>query len=407
VFYAQSWALTHMLLMGEPRRSEELKAYLRLTSEGLDETAAWKKAFGAAQVEHELHQYLSRFSMRAYKFDLPKTAQFKGAAMMLPEADAQAILAGLHIRQQRRDDAETLLRPVLKTQPNHAFAGTIMGHLEVDRGEHAAAAKRLLALDASDDWFVRYLAGIALSDVVTHDEAHTAAAAAAMRHFEAVGGRREVPHALARIADLELVPRDGPVQKARASIERARTLAPGRDDYTFTYARVLAQAGEFAAARAALAPLLHPTNTEGARTSARSLMAYLVNLESYRKRLAEHPTATGRPAAPPTSGSGRPPSGLIAIYRQTRPGEERIEGILERIECPPKSGPLFHIKTGNAPAVFKAAAFDKVEFITYRDDLTGSITCGAVKEPMWVYVTVGPGEQAGAKVVMAIEFLPK
>jgi hypothetical protein len=33
--------------------------------------------------------------------------------------------------------------------------------------------------------------------------------------------------------------------------------------------------------------------------------------------------------------------------------------------------------------------------------------CGPVKEPMWVYVTVGPGEQAGAKVVVAVEFLPK
>ena len=407
VFYAQSWALTHMLLMGEPRRTEELKTYLRLTAGGTSETDAWKKAFGAADIERALRQYVTRSSMRAYKFNIPKAARFQGTPRVVADTDARAILAALHLRQQRTTDAEALLSAVLAAQPAHALAGVVMALAEIDRGEYGGATKRVMAIEATDDWFVRYLAGLALAYAVVRDDSNMGAATAAMGHLEAVGAHREVPNALARIADLQLALRDGPLPKARAAIERARALAPGRDDYTFTHARVLGQLGEFAAARATVAPLLHPTNAKDIREGARSLMGYLVNLEAYRKRVAEHPTATGSPAPPSGSGAGSAPSRFIPVYRETRQGEERIEGVLERIECPAKSGPVFHVRAGSSATALKAVAFDAVDFITYRDDLSGNIGCGALKTPMWVYVTLGPGGEPGGKVVVAIEFLPK
>jgi hypothetical protein len=48
-----------------------------------------------------------------------------------------------------------------------------------------------------------------------------------------------------------------------------------------------------------------------------------------------------------------------------------------------------------------------VDFITYRDDLAGSVGCGPLKEPLPVYVTWKPGSEEGAKTAIAIEFLPK
>jgi hypothetical protein len=48
-----------------------------------------------------------------------------------------------------------------------------------------------------------------------------------------------------------------------------------------------------------------------------------------------------------------------------------------------------------------------VDFITYRDDLSGSISCGPFKEPARVYMTRRQGAGPNARIVIAIEFLPK
>jgi hypothetical protein len=49
----------------------------------------------------------------------------------------------------------------------------------------------------------------------------------------------------------------------------------------------------------------------------------------------------------------------------------------------------------------------EVDFITYRDDFKGTISCGPIKEPMRVYVTWRPGTGPDTKRAVAIEVLPK
>ena len=61
--------------------------------------------------------------------------------------------------------------------------------------------------------------------------------------------RGEMPNVLAHRAALELTSADEPSVDARASIARARALTPGRFDYAFIEAQILARRGEFAAAR--------------------------------------------------------------------------------------------------------------------------------------------------------------
>ena len=62
---------------------------------------------------------------------------------------------------------------------------------------------------------------------------------------------------------------------------------------------------------------------------------------------------------------------------------------------------------GDQAVTAHAMKFDEVEFITYRDDLAGNISCGPWKEPMRVYLTWRPGAVEGVKTAIAIEFLPK
>src|SRR5262249_53294817 len=54
VFYAESWALVHMLLSGTPDRSAELLTYIRAASAGVPAERAWRDAFGPFDAIQEL-----------------------------------------------------------------------------------------------------------------------------------------------------------------------------------------------------------------------------------------------------------------------------------------------------------------------------------------------------------------
>jgi hypothetical protein len=67
----------------------------------------------------------------------------------------------------------------------------------------------------------------------------------------------------------------------------------------------------------------------------------------------------------------------------------------------------FYVKTPNGEARFTATALDQVDFITYRDDLTGAIGCGALKQALPVYVTRAFSADRKSSWVVAVEFLPR
>jgi hypothetical protein len=233
---------------------------------------------------------------------------------------------------------------------------------------------------------------------------------AARRYFSAARtSRPELANALARMAELELLSRAGPSVETRAAIERARALAPGRPEYAMIHAQILAQQEDFTAARAVLEPLLSNQYSADVRDGARSLLAQIVDVET--RRLVR---SGGLPATPATTapvGNATPefptrPAGPPA-FRELQAGEQRLEAVLERIECDGGKA-VFHVNTTTGPTTFTAARLGDVDFITYRADLTGSVECGTSKRPMPVYVTWRSGSDASrGRIVVAIEFLQK
>ena len=185
-------------------------------------------------------------------------------------------------------------------------------------------------------------------------------------------------------------------------------MANGREDYAFTHAQILAQLGEFTAARGVAGPLLRGDNPPEVRESGRSLMSYIADLERNANRKLNAMTNT-EPAAgddrPPAD--ALPPPGFNPVFRDVRVGEERAEGVLERIECA-KGSAVFHVRTPDGLVRASASRMAEVDFISYRDDLSGTIGCGPVKEPMRVYLTWRTETaKPEVKLAVALEFLPK
>lgn len=68
----------------------------------------------------------------------------------------------------------------------------------------------------------------------------------------------------------------------------------------------------------------------------------------------------------------------------------------------------FHVRTADGPFRALAPNMPDVEFITYRDDLTGTVKCGALQPGMGVYLTWrGSDDTKEPRVAVAVEFLPK
>jgi hypothetical protein len=410
MFYAQSWALTHRILMGQPKRTSELLAYLHRAAEGVPSRQAWQQAFGAANMERELQEYVRRQSFQATRYTFTdKLAKFDAPVTPVPPADAEAFLAQFLLQQGRYDEAAARVATAAKLDPENARARTVTALLELARADHANASKRLLAAGNPADWLIAYFTAVGIADLAEYrrEPAGAEDVRAARRLFEIVREQRgEMANALARQAKLELRSVEGPTKDTRSAIEKARLMATGREDYVFLHAQVAARMGDFAAARNIAGPLLRNDNTSEVRESARNLMGYIVQLESAAKEEKAAAEALNKPASPvddvpPPSAEPRP------LFRDLRPGEQRIEGMLERIECV-KGSAVFHVRASDGPARAVAPRMADVEFLTYRDDLTGNIGCGPLKTPMSVYLTWrADSAKPAVKVAVAVEFLPK
>lgn len=427
VFYAESWALVHMLVAGEPNRSAEFAKYLQAAATGASAEAAWHDAFGAYDPIGDLRRYVSRNSFRArlYKFD-EKVDRLQEPAIKVSTAEAEAALCDILRRTDGLDAAGERLEKAAGLDPPSPRARALLGVIRIEQQRDDEARTHLMAVASTEDWFVQYRVASGLRRLIEFGEASSPIelVAAARRALETVlTARPELPHALAMQAEIGRATRTD-LPKALAAIRRARTLAPGRDSYAFIEAHIQTELGQFSAARDVLGPMMSPAFPPQTRDHARTLMANVVRAE---QASARQQARSGERAAAEAGDRGTAEAGdrgaaqaerpadnrvLVPEYRPVGAGEQRTEGTLERIECI-RDGVVLHVRSGDRTLRFHARALDAIQFLTYRDDLKGSVACGPRTPPDRVYVTSlaaaatalaarGPDGQA-----VAVEFLPK
>jgi hypothetical protein len=409
VFYAQAWALTHFIFRNQPSLAPQLAEYLGHLSKGLAPTDAWQKAFGSQDVARGLENYIRRraYTATLYKFT-DKLATFEADAVSIPPAEVHAYLASFLAETDRPDDARAELAMATKIDPGNARAGVVAAFLSLDARDVVAAERHVRAAANSTDWFLNYLAGIAVVELAEGGGAapNVDVLTSARNFFQrARVDRPEFANALARMASLELRSPGVPTEGTRTDLQRAASVAPGRHEYAMLLAQTLARQSEFAAARAVLGPMMTALYPEPVRESARRLMVNVVELEARRSRGMSPAGSAPPPDNAASAANAADPS--KPLFRNLKPGEHRLEGTLENIECVTGKGITFRIKTGAESAVVTSPDFTSVDFISYRSDLKGSIQCGPVNPALPVYVTYRAGATTGSRVAVAIEFLPR
>ena len=112
-------------------------------------------------------------------------------------------------------------------------------------------------------------------------------------------------------------------------------------------------------------------------------------------------TAQATPGAPRVTPDAEPKP----AYRELQKGEQQVEGLLQRVECPTGRPVSFVLRVTDKPERFEAARLADVEYIAHTPDFKGPMSCGGR----------GPGDRvlltwktAGtARRAVAIEFLPR
>lgn len=93
------------------------------------------------------------------------------------------------------------------------------------------------------------------------------------------------------------------------------------------------------------------------------------------------------------------------MYRALKPGERRAEGLLRRIVCQGRGPVTFVVKEKEAVVQYTAPQLTSVEYIVYRKDFRGPVSCEGFGAGEPVYVTWKP--EGKKQRAIAIEFRPK
>jgi Tfp pilus assembly protein PilF len=150
-FYAQSWALTHYLLLGDKaEHASQLNEYLLQIQNGASEREAARALGDIDLLERNLRRYAKAGSY--YHYQIPAHLEVKEeeyAARSLSQAESLALRGQFLIGSERLTEAKTMLEEALRLDPKSAEAQEGMGMLllafgnQEKAGEYFTAAARL------------------------------------------------------------------------------------------------------------------------------------------------------------------------------------------------------------------------------------------------------------------------
>ena len=446
IFYAESWALMHYLLIGKTGMVEHFTKFLDLTTANVAVEEAFQKAFGMSYeaMEKELRNYVQqdRYNVLSghfkEKLDIDTTAQ----ATPLTEAEAQAYLGDLLLHSHRLDALDYLQKAVT-LDPNLAMAHASLGMAYFQQGKLDQARQSLerAVTLSSQNYLVHYYYAFALSrqgpdDAPVSDYPSEVAAKIREHLQKAIALRPDYPESYRLLAFVSLVTGDN-LEAAIASMKKLLSASPGRHDFSFLLAQLYLRTGDYKQACQVLEQIGRSNADDSLKQSADTLLKQVQALEEQSARYQEAKKAadagaleepvlvrapepmlhggsksTSSDAAPTANPAPTPAADQSAYLREVLrapgAGETQLQATLLRIECDAK-GIVFVVQTGTGLLRLRTPSFDDVEITTYDSSVKGEITCGERKPANGVIVDYVPNTDKRIKadgIIKSIEFVP-
>ncbi|HTV60564.1 MAG TPA: tetratricopeptide repeat protein [Verrucomicrobiae bacterium] len=277
-FYAESWALTHYLWIGEKESHRAmLSTYLDAISNGATQEEAAAKAFGdLKRMQETLDRYISSASFTALEFKSPpRIPDSEITERTLSDAESQAYRAGFGVARGKWTDAKPMLEEAIKSDPNLALAHQYLGIADFYGGQLDDARSELsraISLDPQNATtrFVRALIVFHGGDPSAPEvEQDLRAAIAANPTFPD-------PYALLGVV---LAVKGENLDEALAMAQKAVSFEPGSAEFQLDLAQVLGRMGKYDDAHMAGLRAMEWTKDPEQRAEA---LAFLNHLNSVR-----------------------------------------------------------------------------------------------------------------------------
>jgi tetratricopeptide (TPR) repeat protein len=440
IFYAESWALVHYLLLGNNgQRLPQLNKFLDLLGGGTSVEDAFKQAFQTdfAVLEKELKQYVQRDSYPAKTATFERKLEFDSEMQSAPltEAEAQGYLGDLLLHINRLDDAEAKLQQALTLDPKLSMAQSSLGIVRMRQRRYGDAREALRkAIESnSQNYLAHYYYAFVLSRggmdenqmVMRYEPQDVETMRASLK--KAIELKPDFAESYHLLAFVNMVANER-LDESIDLLRRALTLSPGNQIYTFSLAEVYMQKRDYDTARRLLTPIARSSGSDaGLRANAESMLRALANIQEQQARYNSGGGDRGEAAEPPAPkrnetvdaaangptqnkapASYDPSAVLRESLRQPSGSEKRVQGTLVKIDCDAR-GIVFTVRVGASLFKLHTAKFEEVDITTYTTDVGGDIACGPRKQENPVVITFrpSPARRGWDGEAVAIEFVPK
>jgi tetratricopeptide (TPR) repeat protein len=397
VFYAQSWALVHYLILGnDGQRKPQFIKYLDLLlnkDKSVDES--FREAFQTdyATIEKELKNYIGRNTYPTQIFTYNQKLEFDSTmqSAQISEAEWNYYLGDL-VLHLNRTDSEEYLKKAVNLDPNLAVAHASLGMVQM-RANRFAEAKQSLqrALsNGSQNHIVNYYYAFILSregmDANNMVMGYPPEASQTMREHlkKAIELAPGFPESYKLLAFINLVSGEG-LDESVDLLRKAIALSPGRQEFSFMLAQTYLRQQKYDEARKLAEALARNASEPRIRAQAESLLKRVVEiteqLARFQAKAAEANNREVITKGDPQDGAAKRP----LLLRRHFDGE-KVRGLLTEMTCSDKSMTII-VKAGDRIFKLHTTSPDRVQFITFTPDVRGAIECGKVKPAKPVLVT--------------------
>jgi Flp pilus assembly protein TadD len=416
VFYAESWAVVHFLMMNpEARQKQLMKNFLSAYEKSGDQAEAARGSFG------DLRQFGKRIEAYArqssFQIGLVKVAS-EAANKNLPTrslspAEVLALRGDFFVHHNRLDQAKPVLEEAVKTEPNLAFAHEALGYYYYRRQETAEADEEMLKamkLGATDFVAPYYHGVLLLRNGGFEDEAiletTQSLEKAAKINPQFAPAYEWLSHAYSRSPKTQ-------VQAVNAAIKAAQ-LDPATLPYSINLAFLLTNNNRFSEAHIMAKRIQAAAGSPAEKEMANSILR---NLEQAEQRAASRSSDSPIPssqsnssapesATPARSGGlpGAPSSQEVPVQLKFR--ALAADGPISAADCSKKPEFLINVDLGKGLVGFHAADFAKISLSwaegTPEPTLNGCSQWPGRKVKVWFSAT--PGKEYAGEITKLFFF---
>jgi tetratricopeptide (TPR) repeat protein len=371
MFYAESWALAHMLFLA-PDYSDNFPKFLGAIHRGKDFTESCQLAFGKtpAQVYDDLRKYFERKKMFGKVFEAPL-----GKKGSLPEItrvdpfDVRLMLADLSGAVGRFDDARKDYAELAKDAANHYQVAESLGYLAIAQRDYPSARTEFEKAFAAGDPDPRMCVQLAFLEQ-TYKQPPATIVAPLER---ALQSKPDYMDALLQLGLMKIAARE-----YRTGVDELMKVSQIKPEQATTVYSALAygylQLGDLPRAR-------RDANT------AKQYTRDATQLKSLDAMIALIDARAASPLAP-------------------KPGEttQRAEGALRQIDCS-GGGNKMVLTIGNKLMAFDLPDIKSVELVQ-KGDIAPKMGCGP-QQPVWMTVEYAPAtvvDKTSDGIVRRIEY---